>query len=98
VPYCDPGLKLAQSIRKNVEAYRRKAGIVPRVILLQNHGLIAIGATPNAVLAATLMAVKSAEITLGCHAAGKPRYLSATDVARIAGRTDEHYRQKALGL
>ena len=98
VPYCDPGLKLAQAIRKNVEAYRRRAGIVPRVILLQNHGLIALGATPNAVLAATLMAVKAAEITLGSIAVGGARYLSAGDIARIAGRTDEHYRQKALGL
>ena len=98
VPYCDPGLKLAQAIRRQVEAYRRRAGIVPRVILLQNHGLIALGATPNAVLAATLMAVKSAEITLGSIAAGGARYLSSSDIARIAGRTDEHYRQKALGL
>ena len=98
VPYCDPGLKLAQAIRREVERYRTRSGILPRIILLQNHGLIAIGATPNAVLAATLMAVKSAEITLGSMAAGGPRFLSARDVARIAGRTDEHYRQKALGI
>jgi rhamnose utilization protein RhaD (predicted bifunctional aldolase and dehydrogenase) len=98
VPYCDPGLKLAQAIRRQVELYQRRTGILPRVILLQNHGLIALGATPNAVLAATLMAVKAAEITLGAIAAGGARYLSARDVVRIAGRTDEHYRQKALGL
>jgi rhamnose utilization protein RhaD (predicted bifunctional aldolase and dehydrogenase) len=98
VPYCDPGLKLALMIRRSVEAYQRRAGILPRVILLQNHGLIALGATPNAVLAATLMSVKAAEITLGALAAGGARYLAARDVKRIAGRTDEHYRQKALGL
>ncbi len=98
VPYCDPGLKLAQAIRQQVELFQRRTGILPRVILLQNHGLIALGATPNAVLAATLMAVKAAEITLGSVAAGGTRYLSARDVIRIAGRTDEHYRQKALGL
>ena len=98
VPYCDPGLKLAQSIRASVELYQRRQGGVPRVILLQNHGLIALGATPNAVLAATLMAVKAAEITLGAIAAGGVRYLSPRHVSRIAGRTDEHYRQRALGL
>jgi rhamnose utilization protein RhaD (predicted bifunctional aldolase and dehydrogenase) len=98
VPYCDPGLKLAQSIRIHVERYRKRSGLVPRIVLLENHGLIALGATSKAVLAATLMAVKSAEITLGSIAAGGPRYLSPQDVARIAGRTDEHYRQKALGL
>jgi rhamnose utilization protein RhaD (predicted bifunctional aldolase and dehydrogenase) len=98
VPYTDPGLKLAQAIRTRVEAYRRKTGLVPRVILLQNHGLIALGATARAVLAATLMTVKAAEITLGAVAIGGPRYLSPREVTRIAGRSDEHYRQKALGL
>jgi rhamnose utilization protein RhaD (predicted bifunctional aldolase and dehydrogenase) len=98
VPYTDPGLKLAQAIRTHVERFRRQHGIVPRVILLQNHGLIALGATPNAVLAATLMAAKAATIYLAAAAAGGPRHLSSRDVARIAGRTDEHYRQKALGL
>lgn len=98
VPYTDPGLKLAQAIRAQVERFRARRGSVPRVILLQNHGLIALGATANAVLAATLMATKAAEITLGAVALGGARYLSARDVARIAGRTDEHYRQKALGL
>ena len=98
VPYCDPGLKLALAIRREVELYQKRSGILPRVVLLKNHGLIALGATPNAVLAATLMAVKAAEITLGAIAAGGVRYLSAGDVDRIAGRTDEHYRQKALGL
>jgi rhamnose utilization protein RhaD (predicted bifunctional aldolase and dehydrogenase) len=98
VPYCDPGLKLAQSIRSHVERYRQRAGLIPRVILLQNHGVIALGASANAVLAATTMAVKAAEITLGAIAAGGPRYLSSQVVARIGGRTDEHYRQKALGL
>jgi rhamnose utilization protein RhaD (predicted bifunctional aldolase and dehydrogenase) len=98
VPYCDPGLKLAQSIRTHVERYRKRSGLIPRIVLLQNHGLIALGATSKAVLAATLMAVKAAEITLGSLAAGGAHHLSQRDVARIAGRTDEHYRQKALGL
>jgi rhamnose utilization protein RhaD (predicted bifunctional aldolase and dehydrogenase) len=98
VPYSDPGLKLAQAIREAVESYRRRSGLVPRLILLQSHGLIALGATPNGVLAATLMAAKAAQITLGAAALGAPRYLSTADVDRIAGRTDEHYRQKALGL
>jgi len=98
VPYTDPGLKLALSIRQRVERFRQRTGAVPRVVLLENHGLIALGATANAVVAATLMAVKAAEITLGATLLGGPRYLSSGDVARIAGRIDEHYRQKALGL
>ena len=29
---------------------------------------------------------------------GRPRFLTAAQVERIAGRPDEHYRQRALGL
>ncbi len=98
VDYVDPGLALARAIRVAVEAHRRRLGLVPRVILLRNHGLIALGATSRAVLASTLMAVKSAEIFIGASALGGPKFLPAVEVARIAGRSDEHYRQRALGL
>lgn len=98
VPYTDPGAALARAIRDGVQRHRETTGLVPRVILLENHGLIALGATPAAVLAATLMAAKAAAITLGACAAGGPRYLSDAEVRRIAGRSDEHYRQKMLGL
>lgn len=101
VPYTDPGLKLSQAIKAATEDYIRRLARAPRVILLENHGLIALGATTEAVLAATLMAVKAAEIFAGAAAAsggGEPVFLSAEQVARIAGRPDEHYRQKALGL
>ena len=99
VPYLDPGLKLAHGIRAAVVAYIKRVARPPRLILLENHGLIALGATPESVLAATLMAAKAAEIFAGAAAmGGQPRFLTSTSVARIAGRRDEHYRQKALGL
>ncbi len=99
VPYLDPGLKLAQGIRTAVLSYIKRLARPPRVILLENHGFIAMGATPEAVLAATLMGVKAAEIFVGAAAiGGQPRFLTPAQVTRIAGRPDEHYRQKALGL
>jgi len=99
VPYTDPGLKLAQAIRAAVVAYIKRLSRPPRVILLENHGFIALGATPDAVLAATLMGTKAAEIFVGAAASGgQPRFLTPAQVVRIAGRPDEHYRQKALGL
>jgi rhamnose utilization protein RhaD (predicted bifunctional aldolase and dehydrogenase) len=98
VPYVDPGLKLAQAIRRAVLAYIKRLARPPRAILLENHGLIALGATPAAVLAVTLMAVKAAEIYTGAQALGSPRFLSAAVAARIAGRPDELYREKMLGL
>jgi rhamnose utilization protein RhaD (predicted bifunctional aldolase and dehydrogenase) len=99
VPYTDPGLKLAQAIRIAVVAYIKRLSRPPRVILLENHGLIALGATPEAVMAATLMGTKAAEIFVGAAAiGGMPRFLTPAQIVRIAGRPDEHYRQKALGL
>ena len=98
VPYSDPGLKLSQAIRLAVEEYVQRLSRPPRVILLENHGLIALGATPAAVLAATLMAVKAAEIFSGSAALGGPRFLTPEQVARIAGRPDEAYRQQALNI
>ena len=99
VPYTDPGLKLAQVMQKAVVTYIKRLSRPPRVILLENHGFIALGATPESVLATTLMGAKAAEIFAGAAAiSGAPRFLTPSQVYRIAGRPDEHYRQKALGL
>lgn len=99
VPYTDPGLKLAATIRRETLRFINENDQPPRVILLENHGFIALGASPAAVLATTLMADKAARIFLGAVQAngGKsPRFLSPKQVARIAGRPDEHYRRKIL--
>jgi rhamnose utilization protein RhaD (predicted bifunctional aldolase and dehydrogenase) len=99
VPYTDPGQKLAQAIRRATTGFIKRRGYVPRVILLENHGLVAIGPTPQSVLAATLMAEKAAQIFTRAAASGKPpRFLSSRQVSRISGRPDEHYRRRALGL
>jgi rhamnose utilization protein RhaD (predicted bifunctional aldolase and dehydrogenase) len=98
VPYAEPGLGLAQSIRREVQAFVRRTGREPKVILLQNHGIIAVGPSAKAVLGTLLMAEKAAETFVGAAALGGPVFLTAAQCERIAGRPDEHYRQKMLGL
>jgi rhamnose utilization protein RhaD (predicted bifunctional aldolase and dehydrogenase) len=98
VPYCDPGLQLAREIRDRTNAFIKQFKSAPRLILLQNHGLIALGATPNAVLAATLMADKSAAIFAGAAAMGGPNHLTQAQVDRIANRADEAHRQRELKI
>ncbi len=98
VPYTDPGLKLSQAIREETQRHAEKWGQPPRVILLENHGLITLGASPEAVKAAMFMAEKSAAIFAGAAAMGGPKFLTPEDVDRIANRIDEHYRQRALKL
>lgn len=98
VPYFDPGLALAREIRDRTQTFIKTHKAPPRVILLQNHGLVALGATPNAVLAATLMAAKAAEVFVGAAAIGGPNFMTEAQVARIASRADEAHRQKELKL
>ena len=94
-----PQAGLREAIKAATEDYIQRLSRAPRIILLENHGLIALGATPEAVLAGSLMAAKAAEIFVGAAAiSAVPRFLTAEQVERIAGRPDEHYRQKALGL
>lgn len=96
VPYADPGLPLAWQIRERTRDFMNAHGHVPRLILLQNHGVIALGSTSEAVLASILMAEKAARIFAGAAAMGGPNFLLPQHVERIAGRPDEAYRQSRL--
>lgn len=98
VPYADPGLAVAREIAERTRLFIEREGYVPRLIVLQNHGLIALGPTPQSVLAATFMAVKAATIFMGAAAMGGPNFLTAPLVDRIAGRPDEAYRQQQLKI
>jgi rhamnose utilization protein RhaD (predicted bifunctional aldolase and dehydrogenase) len=98
VSYTDPGLRLAQAIRDRTNEFIDRHQQIPRVILLENHGIITLGRTAEAVLAAMLMAEKTAAIWVGAAMLGGPKFLTPQNVARIAGRSDEHYRQRALNL
>lgn len=98
VPYTDPGLRLAQEIRSRTTVFIKKHQRPPRVVLLENHGIITLGRSAEAVLAAMVMAEKAATIWLGAGALGGPAFLSPKQVARIAGRPDEALRRKVLKI
>ena len=98
IPYADPGHPLAREIRKRTAAYMKRVGIPPRVILLENHGVITMGRTPDAVMAAMLMAEKAAHLWLGAARLGGPTFMSSRDIVRIAARSDEQYRRRVLNL
>ncbi|MGO8837006.1 MAG: class II aldolase/adducin family protein [Limisphaerales bacterium] len=98
VPYTDPGLRLARAIRERTNQFIKKHRRPPRVVLLENHGLITLGRTPEAVRAAMLMAEKAASVWLGAATLGGPVFLSTKIIARLAGRPDEALRRKVLKL
>ncbi len=96
VPYVDPGLELARRVRDELRANVAAHGEPPKAIYLGNHGLFALGRTPEEVVQVTEMAVKAALVLAGALAAGGVSALSAAAADRIHGRPDEHYRRAAL--
>ena len=93
VPYVDPGLLLAQRVRRLLH-YR--ADDLPRAIYLQNHGMFALGNSNSDVLQITEMAVKVARVLIGTRSIGKAVYLDPAAVSRIDTRPDELLRRVAL--
>jgi rhamnose utilization protein RhaD (predicted bifunctional aldolase and dehydrogenase) len=96
VDYTDPGLPLAKVVHRKVREFLEAAGEPPKAVLMQNHGLIAIGQTPVEVLGITAMWVKTARVLRGTFAFGGPRFFSEQEVARISTRPDELYRMKLI--
>jgi rhamnose utilization protein RhaD (predicted bifunctional aldolase and dehydrogenase) len=96
VPYTDPGLPLGQAVWAAMQRHADLYGEWPKVILLQNHGLIAFGQSAKEVVDITAMAVKAARILLGTYALGGPHFLPASEVSRLSARPDEEYRRRVL--
>jgi rhamnose utilization protein RhaD (predicted bifunctional aldolase and dehydrogenase) len=96
VPYVDPGLALARRVRDDLDAHIARNGEPPKAIYLGNHGLFALGRTPEHVLQITAMAVKASRVLAGALAAGGATPLTEADADRIDTRLDEHYRRERL--
>lgn len=97
VPYIDPGLRLAVAVRDSLREFMDTHGAAPKVILMVNHGPVALGATDRDVLNIMLMLDKWAKILLGNYALGGPQFLESNTSDRIESRPDEHYRRAAIG-
>lgn len=96
VPYVDPGLPLAREIGQAIRDHAQRYGDLPKVILMQNHGMIALGQSAGEVERIMAMYVKTARTLIGTYALGGPNFLSQENVERIYSRPDEHYRQRIL--
>lgn len=96
LPYVDPGLALAVAADAELARFEDHFGTPPKVLLLENHGLVALGASPREARNITLMADKWARILLGSATFGGPAHMSDEDVVHIDARLDEHYRRSRL--
>jgi rhamnose utilization protein RhaD (predicted bifunctional aldolase and dehydrogenase) len=97
IPYTDPGTPLARRVRDSIQDHIDEYREVPKVVLMQNHGLIALGRTAQEVENITAMYVKTARVILGTYALGGPHAMTAEAVDRIHTRPDELYRRQEWG-
>lgn len=96
VPYADPGLALARALRLELRRYQAAWGRPPKLLLMESHGLVALGQSAREVVAIHLMADKWAKTLLGTYALGGPAYLPEAEAQRIDARLDEAYRRRVL--
>ena len=96
IDFTDPGVPLALKIRDEVAKFIETYNSRPKVLLVQNHGLITLGTTPAEAENAQYMMVKTAKILIGSFWLGGPHYLTPEQVDRIWNRPDEAYRVKLL--
>ena len=88
VPYATPGLALgriyAAALREYVETHRS----LPQLVLLANHGIVAIAPTAAGIEAVSTMAVKGARVRATAYAVGGVAPLSDADVEKFFARDD----------
>jgi rhamnose utilization protein RhaD (predicted bifunctional aldolase and dehydrogenase) len=97
VPYADPGIELAVEFRRSLRAFVEQYGTPPKLILMRNHGPVALGQTEGEVLNIMLMLDKWASVLQRTYAFGGPQFLDESISDRIESRPDEHYRRRAIG-
>jgi rhamnose utilization protein RhaD (predicted bifunctional aldolase and dehydrogenase) len=96
VPYVDPGIQLAVALRAELRRFMAERGAAPKVILMVNHGPVALGQSEREVLNIMLMLDKWASVLAGTFALGGPQYLDESLSDLIDNRPDEHYRRRQL--
>jgi rhamnose utilization protein RhaD (predicted bifunctional aldolase and dehydrogenase) len=97
VPYADPGIHLALALQRSLSAYIEEHGIPPKVVLMKNHGPVALGQSEREVMNILLMLDKWASVLLGTYCVGGPDFLEDSISHRIETRLDEHHRRQELG-
>lgn len=83
VPYCDAGLPLAREVVKKTMLWRDRNKKTPRLVLLQNHGMMVLGEEIEPVLDVAERTVKSARVFVGSAMMGGPVFLSPNHVAHL---------------
>jgi rhamnose utilization protein RhaD (predicted bifunctional aldolase and dehydrogenase) len=96
VPYAPPGIELGRLFHQRLRERFDETGEVPSLILLGNHGAVAVSQTTAGAEAITLMAVKAARVRLGAYAVGGLVGLDRGHVDDYLAREDFSERHEIL--
>ncbi|MGF2949023.1 class II aldolase/adducin family protein [Microbacterium alcoholitolerans] len=96
VPYAEPGLKLGRVFLEHLDRYVEQHEEIPSLVLLGNHGIVAMSDSAAGAEAISLMAVKSARVRLGARLAGGVATLDAATTAEYFDRAD--FRERRANL
>ena len=94
VPYATPGKPLRNAIKESIISFMSTERYFPKLILLQNHGIIVAGKSAKDCISSTLMCEKSAEVYIGARAMGSITYLTKEQIAEVDKSPDEKYRRE----
>ena len=94
VPYATPGKPLRDAIKESIISFMSSERYFPKLILLQNHGIISAGASAKDCIASTLMCEKCAEVYIGAREMGSITYLTKEQIAEVDTSPDEKYRRE----
>jgi rhamnose utilization protein RhaD (predicted bifunctional aldolase and dehydrogenase)/NAD(P)-dependent dehydrogenase (short-subunit alcohol dehydrogenase family) len=88
IPCVDPGFLLAKTLERALAAYRARTGRAhPRAIVLQNHGLVVAGETPEEIDTQTQWLRQGLEEILARHRDGTPFGTPGESISGVAART-----------
>lgn len=96
VPYAEPGIELGRVFLHALREYFATHHDLPSLILMGNHGIVALAETTDGVEAITEMAYKGAQVRLNALAVGGTKPLSNEAVAGYFEREDMAERRKNL--
>jgi len=88
VPYAQPGIDLGRVYHRCLVEYAEREGVLPQLVLLANHGIVAIAPTAEGVDAISEMAVKAAAVRRIAYSVGGLVPLSEEAVAKFFARDD----------
>ena len=96
VPYAKPGEELTELIKSHVKKFIDEEFYFPKLILLENHGVIACGNSIKECVIATDICEKAANVFLGAISLGNVRFLSNKQITDLVMDDKEKYRQQQL--